>query len=366
MTDHFAYIGLGCNVGDCRKNLRQALGNLEAHPSVSSVDVSSFYETKPLTCRVGCAHAETFLNAVAKVKTTLSYRILFEFLQKIEQDMGRQRNKPWGPRTIDLDLLLYDDTVVNEADLTIPHPQLHLRSFVLKGLCELAPDALHPVLGHTMCEIAGRINGGDYRLDANRSQLISITGNVCVGKSTLAARLARRLDATFIPEKFDENPFLPEVYAGKAELALDSELFFLNSRAVQLRSENLFTPHRYVSDYIFEQALIYASFWLNENDLAAYRKHYESASKEVEAPTLIIHMHDSLENCIQRIHQRNRPYEQQIETPFLEHLACGYDTLYTDYTVCPVMRIAPDQCWTAGQVDRIADEAQYYIAKAQE
>ena len=305
-----------------------------------------------------------FLNAVAKIKTTLSYRALLEHLQQIEKAMGRQRNERWEPRPIDLDLLLYDDTVVDETDLTVPHPQMHLRSFVLKGLCELAPDCVHPVLGRTMVELSGRLNGNDYWLDANRPQFVSIAGNIGVGKTTLAAGLAERFDATFISEKYDDNPYLPKVYAGKTELALDSELFFLSSSASQLRKDQMFPSHRYVSDYVFDKALIYASSWLGESDLETYRKHYESVNEGVAAPVLVIYLHDNVQNCLDRIHKRNRPYEQQIEPSFLEHLADGYDRLYTGYEHCPVIRLAPEECRIANQVDRIAKEVNYYLAEA--
>ncbi len=360
--EHIAYIGLGSNLGDKNGNLQNAISEMGVLAGVGLVESSSFYETKPL----GGTDQPFFLNAVAKIKTMLPHRALLEDLQEIERAMGRQRDERWGPRTIDLDLLLYDNQIVDEPDLKIPHPQMHLRSFVLKGLCELAPDFVHPVLGHNMRELSKRLNGGDYRADSEKPQLISIAGNIGVGKTTLAAGLAERLAAAFIPEKYDDNPYLPQVYAGKTELALDSELFFLESGASQLREDRLSASRRYISDYVFDKALIYASGWLNDSDLVAYRKHYESAGSNVAAPLLVIYLQDTLENCLERIHQRNRPYEQQIEAPFLEHLACGYDTLYTDYTVCPVMRIRPDQCRTADQVDRIAEEVQYYLAKTGE
>lgn len=359
MTEHTAYIGLGSNVGDRRDNFRQVLSVLEACPSVLSVQASSFYETPPL----GSADQPTFLNAVVEIKTSFSYRQLFELLRQIEHDMGRQRNQTWQPRTIDLDLLLYDDAVINEVDLVIPHSQMHLRSFVLKGLCELLPEKKHPQLGCSVKTLYECLSGCDFFTDPEKPQLISIAGNIGVGKTTLASGLAERLNAKFITEKYDENPYLADVYAGQKELALDSELFFLSSSASQLRKENLTASQCYVSDYVFDKALIYASGWLTGGDLETYRRHYESVQSDVADPVLVIYMQDSLENCMERIHRRNRPYEQQIELGFLEHLARGYDALYTDYTVCPVMRIRADQCQAANQVDRIADEIQYYITE---
>ena len=359
MNEHTAYIGLGSNLGDKTESLKNAISELEASADTLAIESSSFYNTKPL----GQTDQPVFLNAVVKLKTSLPYRSLFEQILKTEQTLGRQQSEHWGPRTIDLDLLLYDDVVITEPDLTIPHPQLHLRSFVLKGMCELDASKNHPLLGRSMERLYGRLNGKDFHLDTNKPQLVSIAGNIGVGKTTLAAGLADRLNAKFISEKYDDNPFLPEVYAGKTELALDSELFFLSSSASQLRNDQLFPPHRYVSDYVFDKALIYASSWLDESDLEVYRKHYAAVNDGVSAPILVIYMQDGVENCMERIHQRNRPYEQQIEMPFLEHLACGYDTLYTDYEVCPVFRITPDQCRTAEQVDRIAKEVNYYLAE---
>jgi len=362
MTEHTAYIGLGSNLGDKNGNLQNAISEMRVLAGVGLVESSSFYETKPL----GGTDQPFFLNAVAKIKIMLPHRALLEDLQEIERAMGRQRDERWGPRTIDLDLLLYDNQIVDEPDLKIPHPQMHLRSFVLKGMCELVGDVVHPQIGCTMRELAGRLNGSDFFIDPERSQLISIAGNIGIGKTTLAAGLAERLNATFISEKYDDNPFLPQVYAGKTELALDSELFFLSSSASQLRGDGLFTPYRYVSDYVFDKALIYASNWLNESDLEVYRKHYEAVNEGVAVPVLVIYLHDTVQNCLDRIHERNRPYEQRIEPSFLEHLADGYDRLYTGYENCPVIRLAPEQCWDVGQVDQIAEEIKYYLAEVGE
>ena len=363
MTEHTAYIGLGSNLGDRKENLQNALSDLQTRPSILSIESSSFYTTKPL----GIVEQPDYLNAVVKVSTLMGAVGLLKILQRIEIGLGRKRKlsvqKDWPPRIIDLDLLLYDDCVIDEPDLKIPHPQMHLRSFVLKGLCELAEDCVHPQLGQTMRKLYRRLNGLNFFLHSQKPQLISIAGNIGVGKTTLACRLAERLNVQFITEKYDENPFLADVYAGHTELALDSELFFLSSSASQLRKKELKAGQGYVSDYVFDKALIYASGWLNDADLQAYKKHYDSVFDAVSDPVLVIYMHDNVQNCLQRIHQRNRPYEQQIETSFLEHLAAGYETLYTDYAICPVMQIRPDQCAEAEQVDSIVHQVQFYLAK---
>jgi 2-amino-4-hydroxy-6-hydroxymethyldihydropteridine diphosphokinase len=362
MTEQIAYIGLGSNLPDCRDNFNKALDLLGQHADVSVVRISSFYETEPL----GPVNQPDFLNGTAEVKTSLGARELFKHLQTVEQQMGRQRHQPWGPRIIDLDLLLFGNQPINQPDLKVPHPQMHLRSFVLRGLCEIAPILEHPVLKRSMTELADRLNGRDFQFNPAKPQLVSIAGIIGVGKTTLAAGLAQRLEAEFIPERYDDNPYLADVYAGHQELALDSELFFLSSSASQLQKGALAAGSLYISDYVFEKAMIYASGWLKAADLSVYKKHYHAVSGGIASPVLVIILQDSVQNCLDRIHRRNRPYEQRIKPSFLEHLARGFTRFYNNYLGCPVMRIDPEECRTDEQVDRLAEEVRWYLARAGE
>lgn len=141
-------MGLGTNLGDREGHLQAALTLLEA-PDLHVTRVSSIYETAPMYDTAQPA----FLNMVAEGETTLFPRQLLHRLQKIENELGRLRTRPNGPRTIDLDLLLYGRTISGAADLTIPHPRLAERRFVLEPLAELAPGLRHPVLHRTMKEL---------------------------------------------------------------------------------------------------------------------------------------------------------------------------------------------------------------------
>lgn len=130
---------MGSNLGDRRANLEQALRWL-VDAGVQVVRRSSWYETEP----VGYASQPPFLNLVAEVRTSLDPRALLRCAQQVEAALGRVRSVRWGPRTVDVDLLLYGRRVIREPDLLVPHPRLRERAFVLVPLCEVAPDLVLP------------------------------------------------------------------------------------------------------------------------------------------------------------------------------------------------------------------------------
>ncbi|MHB1393544.1 MAG: 2-amino-4-hydroxy-6-hydroxymethyldihydropteridine diphosphokinase [Clostridia bacterium] len=144
-----AYIGLGSNIGDREANLSRAVAFLGQVNGVEVIAVSSYYNTAP----VGYVQQPDFLNAAAEIITTLSADELLQVCNCIEKELRRERIIRWGPRTIDLDILLYGDRIINEKYLTVPHPRMHERIFVLEPLNEIAPQALHPVYRQTVREM---------------------------------------------------------------------------------------------------------------------------------------------------------------------------------------------------------------------
>ena len=149
------YRGLGTNLGDRRENLAQAVRRLNAGPELKVLQTSGIYETAPW----GLTGQPDFLNLVAEVSTSLSPRQLLVRVKELEQGLGRQAGPRFGPRLIDVDILLYGDSVVDEHDLQIPHASLHLRAFALVPLAELAPTLVHPVLGLSIANLAEKVTG---------------------------------------------------------------------------------------------------------------------------------------------------------------------------------------------------------------
>ncbi|MFQ5424378.1 MAG: 2-amino-4-hydroxy-6-hydroxymethyldihydropteridine diphosphokinase [Phycisphaerae bacterium] len=145
-----AYLGLGSNLGRRKKNIAAALNALERTRGIEVVRASSLYETEPMG---GPANQDAYINAVVEVATALPAGRLLDVCLNIEESLGRKRSIRWGPRTIDLDILAYDREICATEALTIPHPMMHQRRFVLEPLVEIAPDFVHPVLERTARDI---------------------------------------------------------------------------------------------------------------------------------------------------------------------------------------------------------------------
>ena len=165
-----AFVSVGSNLDDPAARCKESLCQLANIGGIKVLRQSSFYRTEP----VGFEKQDWFINAVAEIRTVLNPRELLKVLQRIEDGMGRVRGPKWGPRIIDLDILLYGQEVVEDDDLVIPHPELHKRRFVLEPLSELAPYAIHPVFGVSVRGLMERLE------DESKVCLYRANGEPCL------------------------------------------------------------------------------------------------------------------------------------------------------------------------------------------
>lgn len=353
------FIAFGSNLGDRQRNILNSIALINTKPGTSVSRCSSIYATNAL-------HDDSqpeYLNGIAEVETELPAQQLLKELKDIENELGREKTEKWQPRLIDLDIIFYGNDIIDIPSLQIPHRQSHLRSFVLEGMCQLEPDKIHPVLKRTCKQLWDRLGGGNYFIDNSEPTVIEMSGPIGVGKTTLAEGLRQRFDGQLLKEKYDENPYLPLVYEGRDDLALKSELFFLENSLSELKKTGLTTDVVYIADYIFEKSTIYPKLYLSEDDFKIFDTNYIRAKQQVAKPTLVIDIFDTAENCLDRIHTRCREYEQDINTDFLRQLSAEYEKMLENWSTSPVMRInAADFNFRDNNcLDHIFDEVKHYV-----
>ena len=160
-TDHAVFISVGANLGDKLDNCLRGIAALTESAQSSIMGSSRFFRTSP----VDYADQDWFVNAAVKIRTTMTPLALLDKLVSIQQQMGRKADAVrFGPRVLDLDILLYDDWIIRTPRLTIPHPRMHKRAFVLQPICDINPSIIHPVLGQTVADLLSHLDDEDQRV----------------------------------------------------------------------------------------------------------------------------------------------------------------------------------------------------------
>lgn len=359
-----AYISLGSNLGNRAFYLQKAVFGLGEHAG-KVIDISPVYQSEAWGFK-----AEDFLNACVAVQTTLDPEKLLEVLLNLEREAGRERTAGMGysSRTLDLDLLYYGSEQIKTEALTVPHPQLQRRRFVLKPLTDLAPQFYHPVLGKDhrnliqQCRDKTRLKKSAVGLFSNRQDFfanlgfVAIEGNIGAGKTTLAGKMSEDLNAKLILERFEDNPFLPKFYEDPNRYAFPLEMSFLADRYQQFiedtRQLDLFKTF-VVSDYDIYKSLIFARITLGEEEFKLYHKLFGFIYKEVRKPNLYVYLYQRTERLLEQIAIRDREYERGIPPEYLEKIHRGYFDFMKNSTDLNSMII------DVGELDFIARPADY-------
>jgi 2-amino-4-hydroxy-6-hydroxymethyldihydropteridine diphosphokinase len=304
-------IGLGSNLGDREGLLDKALVRLLRHPDVEVLRRSRYYETLPVG---GPSAQPAYLNAAAVLKTSLAPRALLAELQKVETELGRQRLEHWGPRTVDLDLLLYGHLTLVESDLVIPHPRMAWRRFVLEPAAEVAEEMVHPGTGWPLARLLDHLNQTPWYM--------ALAGPIGVGKSYFAAEIAKKAGARLLAEQFDSSR-LEAFYHNPSGLARPIELEFLEQRSRQLDAGQPEWSRRdrlAVSDFWFEQSPAFASVWLPEEHWPAYMARWAELHQAVVRPRLTVLLRAPMESLLARIRARGRAGEEVLSAERLQRI----------------------------------------------
>jgi 2-amino-4-hydroxy-6-hydroxymethyldihydropteridine diphosphokinase len=295
-------IGLGSNQGDRRAILDAAVARLAAHQPIRITAVSAWRETMPVG---GPPVQPLFLNGALTLQTSLGPRELLTLLEQVESELGRQRSGRWGPRTIDLDLLLYGELVLHTPSLVIPHPRMAWRRFVLEPAAEVAGAMLHPAIRWTVARLLEHLNSA--------RPYVAVTGPIAAGKTRLAQRLAAAISARPIVE-CPAWPRLNAFYADPASHAWQTELEFLRQRARLLdAAATVWSEARWVvSDFWFDQSAAFARAWLPEKQLPAFLEQYEQLRRVVVQPKLTVLLDAPAEQLLARVRRRGRICERHL------------------------------------------------------
>lgn len=276
-------ISLGANLGDRLDTLRRAVECLRASPGVTHAAVSRWRETAPVG---GPDGQPPFLNGAARLETALSPHELLAVLRSIERQAGRERSVRWQARTLDLDLLLYDGLTLDSPALTLPHPRMAFRRFVLEPAAEVAGDLLHPVIQWTVAELLAHLNSAaDY---------VAVTGVLAVAKRALAERIVARCGGRQLARPSVAGTSQSEPLPGgnsncdSTGPGIAAAIESLDFGRQRLSPATIAGGGPVVSDFWFDEWLAAATATLRPGELAIYEQRWREARADVVAPKLIV------------------------------------------------------------------------------
>ncbi|GAB1857010.1 2-amino-4-hydroxy-6-hydroxymethyldihydropteridine diphosphokinase [Flavobacteriaceae bacterium MHTCC 0001] len=330
------HIALGSNKGDKLKNLQLAVDAI--YRDIGNVKLISKVYKSPALGFTG----DDFFNCCLVLESYLEPYAVLDALLSIETHLGRTRTETQGyeARTIDLDIIFVGNHIIGSQTLTVPHPEMHKRQFVLQPLHDIASKIIHPKLKKTVGDLLMEckdnsvlepmnmwLKNPSKQYNFSKYNYIAIEGNIGAGKTSLATKIAHDFNAKPILERFADNPFLPKFYKDPNRYAFTLEMSFLADRYQQISDDlaqlDLFKDF-IVSDYYVIKSLIFSKITLNTDEFNLYRKLFNLMYKDITKPELYIYLYQNTKRLQSNIKKRGRHYEQSIANDYLEKINAGY------------------------------------------
>lgn len=335
-TPHLIHISLGSNIGDRLDFIQKAVN--EIYETIGDVkQISNIYQTPAWGF-----DSDDFYNACISIETFYKTEEVLDQLMLIEKMLGRNRGQAKGyqARTIDLDIIFSSEGNITTKKLTVPHPAIQDRRFVLAPLVDIAGKQEHPVLKKNVLQllegtsdtsevtkIGKKIISPKVQYPLSKFQYLTIEGNIGAGKTSLAKLIATEFNAKLILERFADNPFLPKFYEDMERYAFPLEMSFLADRYQRLQEDiaqyDLFKDF-VVSDYDVFKSLIFAKVTLQEEEFLLYKRVFDLMYRNLAKPGLYVYLYQNTERLLENIKKRGREYEQRIPAEYLDRINKGY------------------------------------------
>jgi deoxyguanosine kinase len=334
-SQHQITLSIGSNQGNRLANIQSCIALI--HQEVGTViRVSKLYETPAWGFE-----SDAFYNCALVLHSTSSAQKILNQVLKIEKHLGRIRSNQEGyqSRLIDIDLIAYDEEIIESEKLQIPHPLMQNRNFVLLPMQDLKLGWKHPVYqksiseliaispDDSVCTIVQDLKNPLQEIPLEKFNYIAFEGNIGAGKTTLANKISEDFNAKTVLERFADNPFLPKFYKDQNRYAFPLEMSFLADRYQQLSDDlaqfDLFKDF-VVADYHIFKSLIFAKITLAEDEYRLYRNLFDIIYKEMPKPDLYVYLYQNSDRLLQNIKKRGRAYEQNIEAEYLDKINNGY------------------------------------------
>jgi deoxyguanosine kinase len=328
-------LSLGTNQGNRLRNIENCIQLI--HQEVGTViKISKLYESPSWGFE-----SDAFYNCTLVLHTFLAADAVLSKILEIENRLGRirTRSSEYQSRNIDIDLIAFNEEIIDSENLQVPHPLMHNRNFVLLPMLDLNLNWVHPIFhkktadlvqispDQSVCAVVQELENPLDSIPLEQFNYIAFEGNIGAGKTTLATKIAEDFNAKTVLERFADNPFLPKFYEDQNRYAFPLEMSFLADRYKQLSDDlaqfDLFKDF-IVADYHIFKSLIFAKITLADDEYRLYRTLFDIVYREMPKPDLYVYLYQNTERLLQNIKKRGRDYEQNIPADYLDKINNGY------------------------------------------